>query len=156
MKITENKIRQIIREEARQVLRESSFPERPHRSGRGSSEDNLRDFLLNLMRDVGFYGEGRGEPQIIIDMILDLCYDWAEEDPETVFKPDSDSVWQNLQDEYDDYGMLDLISKNRSKFDRLVNALIKDTCDQADLDRGRMIDFGNTVNSFVKGTRSKR
>jgi hypothetical protein len=151
MKITESKIRQIIREEARRVLREGSFPEeieavygkappeRSHRSARGSSEDNLRDFLLGLL---GGGIKHRDEAQVIIDMIYGLCDKWAQEDPETVFEPDAEEVWQKLQDEYDDYAMLNMIEGDMDTFDRLVNAFIKDTCGKADLERGHMPSIG--------------
>jgi len=151
MKITESKIRQIIREEARRVLREGSFPEeieavygeappeRPHRSGRASPEQALRDHLIGLL---GGGVKHRDEAEIIIGMIRDLCDKWAQEDPETVFEPDAEEVWQKLQDEYDDYGVLNMIEEDMETFDHLVNAFIKDACGEADLQRGRAPSIG--------------
>lgn len=141
MKITEGKIRQIIREEARLVLREGSFPgetppERPHRSGPARSERALRDHLTSLVGG----GNGRDEAEVIIWIIRDLCDEWTEGNSEIVFDP-AVYVWQKLQEEYDDYGMLNMIEEDMETFDRLVNAFVKDTCGEAVLQRGRSV-FG--------------
>jgi len=142
MKITESKIRQIIREEARRVLREGSFPgeappEGPRRSGHARSEQALRVHLTSLVGD-GF--KHRDEAEVIIWIIRDLCDEWTEGNSEIVFEP-AVYVWQKLQEEYDDYGMLNMIEGDMETFDRLVNAFIKDTCGEAVLQRGRSV-FG--------------
>jgi hypothetical protein len=142
MKITENKIRQIIREEAHRALRESSFPgeappEGPRRSGHARSEQALRDYLASL---VGGGFKRRDEAEVIIWIIRDLCDEWTEGNSEIVFEP-AVYVWQKLQDEYDDYGMLSMIEEDVETFDRLVNAFVKDTCGEAVLQRSRSV-FG--------------
>ena len=141
MKITENKIRQIIREEARRVLREYGPgevpPEHPHRSGPPRSEQALRDHLTSL---VGGGFKHRDEAEVIIWIIRDLCDEWTEGNSEIVFEPVV-HVWKKLQEEYDDYGMLNMIEEDMETFGRLVNDFVKDTCGEAVLQRGRSV-FG--------------
>jgi hypothetical protein len=130
MKITESKIRQIIREEARRVLREGAFPEeveavygKPTPSGSGRPRVELEDYLSTV---------GGKSLVAAVNGAIDSALEKDE-------KPSSEDVIHRLSDEH--FNMLP--ESDADAIHELLDAVLDDEWDPSVSDYARDIEDTN-------------